>query len=472
MIKRLFDIATAAAGLVLLLPVLLAVALAIRIDSPGPVFFRQVRIGRHGRPFRIFKFRTMTVAGEPRGGAQITVAGDARITRVGGVLRSWKLDELPQLIDVLRGTMSLVGPRPEVPRYVDAYPEEQREHVLSVRPGITDLASLRYRDESAVLAQAVDPEREYVDVILPEKLRAAQRYVDHASLGADLRILGLTLSTVFAPAQPARTMRAIMGNAALWAWIDRWMHGDRRRHLAWAWAVDGLAVLATWHITYLFRLGFERWQPGRPWYDDWVSLGVALTYLLAIQGFGARRSLWRWFAFEDFRRLAMACMAAGLVCAAAVQLAQLVGVARAVLVLHPFFALFALAGIRMLNRMLAEHAEAVVQGEGGDSRQVIVVGGGNVGRRLVAGLHRRYGWRVMMVLDDDVRLHGARIGGVRVEGGLERLRDPVLTLGATHVILALDDDRDPRVPAVIAAAREAGLVVLSVPDPAGLAVVA
>ena len=179
MLKRTLDFTAAALGLLLLSPLLLGVALLIRIDSRGPVFFRQVRVGRYGQPFRIFKFRTMSHAPASAGtsGPQLTVAGDARITRVGALLRRTKIDELPQLIDVLRGTMSLVGPRPEVPHYVQHYPPESRERVLSVRPGITDFASLRYRNENALLARASDPEREYVDVILPSKLQIGRAHV-------------------------------------------------------------------------------------------------------------------------------------------------------------------------------------------------------------------------------------------------------------------------------------------------------
>jgi len=166
MLKRAFDILGATSALMVLWPLLLAVALWVKLDSPGPVFYRQQRVGLHGRHFRIFKFRTMSVQQAP-GAAQITVAGDSRITRTGAWLRRWKLDELPQLIDVLRGTMSLVGPRPEVPRYVEHYPPAWRERLLSVRPGITDFASVHYRAEGELLAKADDPEREYIDVILP-----------------------------------------------------------------------------------------------------------------------------------------------------------------------------------------------------------------------------------------------------------------------------------------------------------------
>ena len=197
MTKRLFDLAMASLGLLLLGPVLLVIAAWIKLDSPGPVFFRQQRVGRDGRLFRIHKFRTMS-AGQP-GGEQslITVGADPRITRAGATLRRTKLDELPQLLDVVRGDMSLVGPRPEVPRYVALYPEALRAKVLSVRPGITDLASIEYRDESELLARAADPEREYVEVVLPAKLRAAARYVDEMSLATDVRVLGSTLRALW-----------------------------------------------------------------------------------------------------------------------------------------------------------------------------------------------------------------------------------------------------------------------------------
>ncbi len=194
MSKRLFDIVCAALGLLMLAPLLLVLAVWIKLDSPGPVLFRQQRVGRHGTPFLIHKFRTMRVKNE---GPQITVGADPRVTRAGLLLRRSKFDELPQLWDVLRGAMSLVGPRPEVPRYVALYPAELRELVLSVRPGITDPASLRFRNESELLAQATDPEREYVEVVMPAKLRAAADYVREATLASDLRLMWRTLATIF-----------------------------------------------------------------------------------------------------------------------------------------------------------------------------------------------------------------------------------------------------------------------------------
>lgn len=192
MAKRVFDVICSALGLLLLSPLLLAVAVWIKLDSPGPVLFRQTRVGRFGVPFTIHKFRTMRA--EP--GAQITIGADPRITRAGRFLRATKLDEFPQLWDVLRGAMSLVGPRPEVPRYVALYPVALRDVVLSVRPGITDPASLSFRHESELLAQAADPEREYVDVVLPQKLQLAADYVRHASLAGDVRLILATLGAL------------------------------------------------------------------------------------------------------------------------------------------------------------------------------------------------------------------------------------------------------------------------------------
>lgn len=196
MAKRVFDVLLAALGLLLLAPLLLLIALAIKLDSPGPVLFRQERVGRHGRPFRIRKFRTMH---DGAAGAPITVGDDPRITRSGRWLRAAKLDELPQLIDVLAGHMSLVGPRPELPRYVALYPPALRDKVLSVRPGITDPASIEYRDEGAQLARAADPEHEYVHVVLPRKLALAEAYVDRATLATDLRVLWRTMKLVWGP---------------------------------------------------------------------------------------------------------------------------------------------------------------------------------------------------------------------------------------------------------------------------------
>ena len=195
MAKRIFDICTAALALLLLSPLLLLLALWIKLDSPGPVLFRQERVGRHGVLFRIHKFRTMTVDAPTRG-PQITLGADARVTSVGRRLRQYRLDELPQLIDVLRGRMSLVGPRPEVPYFVAHYPEALRVAVLAVRPGLTDPAAIAHLDEAALLAGATDPEQTYIERILPAKLCMQAEYASRATLLSDLGVLVQTLATL------------------------------------------------------------------------------------------------------------------------------------------------------------------------------------------------------------------------------------------------------------------------------------
>ncbi len=191
MIKRAFDFTAALAALVVLSPLFAALALIIRAGG-GAVFFLQPRVGRAERPFRIIKFRTMVPDADKKGAA-VTARDDPRITATGRFLRRTKLDELPQLINVLKGEMSLVGPRPEVPKYVEYWPPESRETVLSVRPGITDYATFTYSDEQAVLAGAKDVESEYVHRILPHKLELCTRYVNDRNFWLDIRILTATL---------------------------------------------------------------------------------------------------------------------------------------------------------------------------------------------------------------------------------------------------------------------------------------
>jgi lipopolysaccharide/colanic/teichoic acid biosynthesis glycosyltransferase len=198
MMKRAFDIVVAFVGLVALAPVFIVIALVIKLGDPGPVFFSQERIGLGGRPFRIRKFRTMKVNAE-KSGPSITKAGDSRVTKLGVGLRKWKLDELPQLFNVLLGEMALVGPRPEVPRYVALYTPEQRR-VLALRPGVTDLATLRFRNEEAMLAKAEDPEEFYRQYCIPKKIALNLEYAKRASLTSDIGLIFATLAAIFSGA--------------------------------------------------------------------------------------------------------------------------------------------------------------------------------------------------------------------------------------------------------------------------------
>ena len=192
--KRIFDIVASGIGLILLSPLFVILAIWIKCDSIGPVFYKQVRVGRNNMDFQLFKFRSMRVGSDKKG--LITVGGhDPRITRSGYYIRKYKLDEFPQLINVFKGDMCLVGPRPEVRKYVDMYTEEQM-HVLDVRPGITDLASIRYRNENELLERVNDPDKYYVEVIMPDKLRINLEYVARHSFTFDIRLIFQTFRAI------------------------------------------------------------------------------------------------------------------------------------------------------------------------------------------------------------------------------------------------------------------------------------
>ncbi len=192
--KRIFDIIASLIGLAVLFPVFLLIALTVKFTSGGPVFFRQFRVGQFSKLFLIVKFRTMVINAEATG-AQVSSGDDPRITAVGRVLRKYKLDELPQLFNVLKGEMSFVGPRPEVPRYVDAYKEEYRD-ILTARPGITDFASLEFKDENELLNNIEDPERKYLEEIMPVKIAFYKKYIKEQSLKTDLTLILKTLMKI------------------------------------------------------------------------------------------------------------------------------------------------------------------------------------------------------------------------------------------------------------------------------------
>ena len=192
--KRLFDLIASGCGLLVLSPLFLILAIWVKLDSPGPVFYRQIRVGRNNKDFNLFKFRSMRVGSDKKG--LITVGGhDPRVTRSGYYIRKYKLDEFPQLINVFIGDMSLVGPRPEVRKYVDLYTPEQM-HVLDVRPGITDMASICYRNENELLETVADPETYYQTVIMQDKLRINLEYVKHHSFLGDIRLIFKTIECV------------------------------------------------------------------------------------------------------------------------------------------------------------------------------------------------------------------------------------------------------------------------------------
>ena len=193
MLKRIFDITLSLFGLIILLPFMLIIAILIKFDSKGTVFFKQIRITKGGKEFKIFKYRTMKVGSDKY--SQITVGKDERITKIGSFLRKYKLDEIPQLINVLIGDMSLVGPRPEVPKYVALYTDEQKE-ILKVRAGITDYASIEFSNENDLLALEEDPEKAYIEKVMPKKIELNKKYLSEISILTDIRIILLTIKKI------------------------------------------------------------------------------------------------------------------------------------------------------------------------------------------------------------------------------------------------------------------------------------
>lgn len=206
MVKRIFDVIFSCVALAFLSPVFMIIGLWIKADSNGPIFFRQIRVTRYGRNFEILKFRTMRVDAEKLG-LQITSAGDPRITKAGHFLRKYKLDELPQFINVLFGHMSIVGPRPEVPKYIAYYPEDSRSLILSVRPGITDRASIEFKDENMLLDASVDPEKTYIEKILPIKVQYYIEYVKNQNFFEDISIILMTVLSIVGKQSPVRVRK-------------------------------------------------------------------------------------------------------------------------------------------------------------------------------------------------------------------------------------------------------------------------
>lgn len=194
-IKRIFDIVASLVGLIILSPMLIIVSICIKLDSKGPIFFKQKRVGKNKKIFEIYKFRTMVTDAEKLG-KQITVGNDSRITKVGKFIRKCKLDEFPQLINVVKGEMSLVGPRPEVPRYVELYDEYQKQ-ILLVRPGITDYASIEFRNENEILENSINPEEIYIEEIMTRKIELNMKYIRNISLFEDIKMIIKTIYVIF-----------------------------------------------------------------------------------------------------------------------------------------------------------------------------------------------------------------------------------------------------------------------------------
>ena len=452
-VRELFDRCAAAVGLLLLSPLFAIVALLIRLDSRGPVFFRHERVGRDFRPFRMWKFRTMRpdVPGRP-----LTIGADPRITRVGRVLRQTKIDELPQLVNVLAGDMSLVGPRPEVRQYVDLHLAEYRE-LLQVRPGLTDLAALAYRDEAAQLAGVADPERVYVSDTLPRKLRLSRESIERSSFWFDLGILartGLDLARDWLRLG-ARARAAAVLQSRLRAFRDTALRHRRPGVVAFQLA---LAALANWLA---FWLRFDGTVPA-------VERGIfwgTLPWLLAMRAvafaiFRVNEGLWRYAGLWDLRCILLAVGTSSVAWFGIVHgFWGVYAYPRSVFIIDGLLLVCMLGGVRLIRRLLPEG----LLPRGG--RRVLIAGAGDCGETIVRSMRWHAPGRYTPVgfVDDDPSKRGQYIHGVPVLGTWSELPTVVSATRPQEVLIAAPALPPPALRRVLALLEPFPVAITRVP---------
>ncbi len=441
MSKRLFDLLGAALGILLCSPLLILIACWIKLDSKGPVFFRQERIGKGGRPFRIHKFRTMVIDAEARG-LQLTTGEDPRITPSGRFLRKYKLDELAQLFDVFSGEMSFVGPRPEVPKYVAHYSEEIKKIALSVKPGITDFASIEYRDENDILSHADDPEAAYIHQVLPVKLKYHKRYVQEQSFWLDIYLILKTATLVF----------------------GRWMP-------------DGLNILGalTRNQKRLIMLTFDTialplafWSAFALLQDSstpdiaksaWLFPLIPLISVPVFIHLGLYRAVIRYMEDKSFYTilLAVSLSAMGLF-TASVLAENFAEVHKPLFVVYWLIALFYIGGTRTLARSYYRKAFHLKE----QKKRIIIYGAGNAGVQLALGLIATGRKIPVAFIDDNPNLHHHEICGIHVypPSELARLIDEI---HVDHILLAIPSTPETRHAEILESLRKLHMHVLPMP---------
>ena len=446
MTKRVFDLSIATLALVFALPIFVVIGVLIRLDSPGPILFTQVRVGRRLRPFSIYKFRTMVNDAFAKGGP-LTVGEDARVTRIGRLLRRYKLDELPQLVNILKGEMSFVGPRPEVGRYVEVFRTDYSE-ILSVRPGLTDLASIQYIDEAGVLAQAGNAEEEYLRTVLPEKIRLARLYLRHASFRFDLAIIGQTLLRLVGlpgvlcelpDLRPSHSIGWNWGNA-LRVWVVRW-----RRPIVIALDI-GMIILSNYLA---FWLRFDGDIPQ----DDYRLFVHLLPWLVAIRAlaftiFKLNEGLWRYTSIWDLQNIMSGVLLSSMAFYGLVYHGLgLTQYPRSVLIIDALLLIGFVTGIRLPFRLLRE---GFIYRH---KKRVLIIGAGDTGERIVREMktHRSSAYQPVGFIDDELSLRNKRIHGVKVCGTRRDLPKVLAAKQAEEVILALSNARPSLLREIISA---------------------
>jgi len=433
MMKRALDISVAGIGLLVTAPLLAIISALIKLDSRGPVIFRQVRVGRGFHPFKIYKFRTM-VDGAPHQGMSLTIGQDVRVTRVGRILRKFKLDELPQLVNVVLGDMSLVGPRPEVPRYVELLRSEFAE-MLVIRPGLTDLASVKYIDEAAVLACFPNPEEAYRRTVLPEKLRLAKLYIRHMSLGLDLAIIVQTLLRMVnlsAVVCELPGLKAAHHPRSVSPWM-RVLSLILKRRRPMIVALDVALIIAANYLAFVLRFDgnlppeeFERFQ------QTVLSLVVIRAVVFTI--FRLHEGLWKYTSIWDLQNILGGVLTSTMVFYSWVYWAlEMDNYPRSIYVIDSLLLVGFLTGVRLPSRIFRE--KLIYR----KKKKVLVVGAGDTGERVVREMKTRpeYHCQPIGFVDDQVALMNKRIHGVRVLGTLGDLPRLVEEYKPEDVVVAV-----------------------------------
>jgi FlaA1/EpsC-like NDP-sugar epimerase/lipopolysaccharide/colanic/teichoic acid biosynthesis glycosyltransferase len=441
--KRVFDVFFTAAGLILLAPLFIAVTLLVKLGSPGPVFFVQRRMGRNFRPFNLYKFRSM-VDDAPRSGISITVAEDPRITGIGRLLRKTKIDELPQLWNVLKGDMSLVGPRPEVEKYVEIYRSDYEE-ILRVSPGITDLASLTFKDEEKVLKEKTDPEEFYIHVLLPEKIKMAKEYVRKASVLHDLKLILLTILKLVYPHDAVTTL------------IEAFT--PYRRPI-----VIGTQILIFVLSSYLaFLIRFDADIPAS-------ELRVFLKYLpvliiirvLMLLAFSLGKGLWRYVSTKDLANIILATSLGSLMFVFIIKVFfDNASYPRSVYVVDWFLNVFLLSSIRLFRRLHDKR-----NGRKVFKKRVIIIGAGDGAEMLLRDVDFSpyYPYEVIGLIDESPSMKGLRIRNFPILGSRGELPDIVEKERPDEFIIAIPSASRPEFTNLLEELRQYGLPIKTMPS--------
>ena len=440
MLKRLVDFLIAAVGLLVLLPFLLLVALFIKLDSPGPIFFRQDRVGLKGRTFRILKFRSM-VNGAYKMGSRLTTKRDPRVTRVGQMLRWFKIDELPQLLNVLLGEMSLIGPRPEDPHFVRYYTKAQRA-VLTVRPGMVGPSQILGRDELESYPEGLkDTESYYVEHILPEKLDRDLDYVQRATFWGDM---GLLARGIWA------TIRGAVKTKFLW----------RRRHRVALFGIDCLLIVISCYLAFMIRYDFT-W-PLDPGFLLLPMMIVLIARSAALMYFGAYQGVFAYFGLYDLSALFKAASLSAVIAGGLTFFVGLQSFPRSVFVIDWAIVLFMLGGVRYGLRIWVRHGWR----QRGQRRQKALVVGAGVGGESIARTLLEdplCPYRPVGFIDEVPERWGSLIHGVRVLGGAAELPLAVSANRIQAVFVCMSDLSDHAAREVVDVCEQAGVEYRIVP---------